>query len=48
MDDHVNVIGDRDLLFEAISNLVGNGIKHGGPKGSVTVTASYRADGAFR
>lgn len=42
--DRVDVIGDRDLLFEAIVNLVDNAIKHGGPNGSVTVTVSYRAD----
>jgi signal transduction histidine kinase len=27
----VSVLGDRDLLFDAISNLVDNAIKHGGP-----------------
>jgi signal transduction histidine kinase len=43
--DRVSVVGDRDLLFEAISNLVDNAIKHGGPKGSVTLTVSYCADG---
>ncbi len=25
--DHVNVLGDRDLLFEAVANLVDNAIK---------------------
>jgi signal transduction histidine kinase len=42
----VGVVGDRDLLFDAISNLVDNAIKHGGSKGSVTVTVSSRGDGA--
>jgi signal transduction histidine kinase len=39
-DDHADVIGDRDLLFDAISNLVDNAIKHGGPKSLVVVTVS--------
>jgi signal transduction histidine kinase len=43
--DRVDVVGDRDLLFDAISNLVDNAIKHGGHKGCVTVAVSYRADG---
>jgi len=44
--DRVDVVGDRDLLFDAISNLVDNAIKHGGCKGCVTVAVSYRADGS--
>ena len=43
--DRVNVVGDRDLLFDAISNLVDNAIKYGGPKGSVTLAVSFSADG---
>jgi len=43
--DRVDVVGDRDLLFDAISNLVDNAIKHGGPKGSVTLAVSLSADG---
>ena len=31
------VCGDRDLLFDAISNLVDNAIKHGGQRGEVRV-----------
>jgi signal transduction histidine kinase len=31
------VIGDRDLLFDAVSNLLDNAIKHGGAAGKVTV-----------
>jgi signal transduction histidine kinase len=46
VDDNINVIGDRDLLFDAVSNLVDNAIKYGGPKGQVTVTASYSTDGS--
>jgi len=34
----VLVIGDRDLLFDAIANLVDNAIKHGLAGGRVTVT----------
>ena len=43
--DRVDVVGDRDLLFDAISNLVDNAIKHGGRKGCITVAVWYRADG---
>jgi signal transduction histidine kinase len=32
-----SVIGDRDLLFDAIANLIDNAIKHGGSGGAVTV-----------
>lgn len=41
----VDVVGDRDLLFDAISNLVDNAIKHGGRKGCATVAVSCRTDG---
>ncbi|WP_420839533.1 sensor histidine kinase [Bradyrhizobium oropedii] len=37
-DPAVQVTGDRDLLFDAIANLVDNAIKHGRPGGRVTVT----------
>ena len=43
MDDCVNIVGDRDLLFDAISNLVDNAIKHGGTAGLVMVSVLYRA-----
>jgi len=43
--DRVGVVGDRDLLFDAISNLVDNAIKHGGSKGGVTVAVSQSAGG---
>ena len=33
----VQVGGDRDLLFDAIANLIDNAIKHGGVAGEVTV-----------
>jgi len=39
-DQRVDVVGDRDLLFEAISNLVDNAIKHGGRSGEVVVAVS--------
>jgi signal transduction histidine kinase len=38
------VTGDRDLIFDAISNLVDNAIKHGRPGGQVVV-ASENSDG---
>ena len=44
-DRAVKVTGDRDLLFDAIANLVDNAIKHGRARGQVTVTCKTR-DGA--
>ncbi len=41
-DPAVFVTGDRDLLFDAIANLVDNAIKHGRPGGRVTVTCDSR------
>jgi signal transduction histidine kinase len=41
----VKVTGDRDLLFDAIANLVDNAVKHGRARGQVTVTCATR-DGA--
>lgn len=43
--DETIVVGDRDLLFDALSNLVDNGIKHGGSGGEVTVSVWANADG---
>ncbi len=40
--DRVLVAGDRDLLFDALSNLVDNAIKHGGDAGDVTVEVAER------
>ncbi|MDE2332075.1 MAG: hypothetical protein KGK16_15010, partial [Bradyrhizobium sp.] len=37
-DREVLVTGDRDLIFDAIANLVDNAIKHGRPGGRVVVT----------
>jgi signal transduction histidine kinase len=37
----VLVSGDRDLIFDAIANLVDNAIKHGRAGGQVVVTAEY-------
>ena len=39
------VVGDRDLLFDAISNLVDNAIKHGGDRGEVRIAVARCADG---
>lgn len=36
----VRVIGDRDLLFDALANLVDNAIKHGGRRGTVAVAVA--------
>jgi signal transduction histidine kinase len=41
----VSVVGDRDLLFDAISNLVDNGIKHGGNRGEISVAVARGTEG---
>jgi signal transduction histidine kinase len=41
----VSVVGDRDLLFDAISNLVDNAIKHGGDRGEISVAVARCAEG---
>jgi signal transduction histidine kinase len=38
-DREVLVTGDRDLIFDAIANLVDNAIKHGRAGGQVAVTS---------
>jgi len=43
-DQRVLVSGDRDLLFDALANLVDNAIKHGHEAGQVTVEVT-RSDG---
>jgi signal transduction histidine kinase len=45
-DRDVPVTGDRDLLFDAIANLVDNAIKHGSKGGQVIVTCRSADDGA--
>jgi signal transduction histidine kinase len=40
------VSGDRDLLFDAVANLVDNAIKHGRVAGQVTVEVTQSGDGA--
>jgi signal transduction histidine kinase len=40
------VSGDRDLLFDAVANLVDNAIKHGRDAGQVTVEVTQSGDGA--
>jgi len=42
----VVVVGDRDLLFDAVANLVDNAIKHGRGAGQVTVELNRSDDGA--
>lgn len=42
----VEILGDRDLLFDAISNLVDNAIKHGRERGLVRISADAGENGA--
>jgi signal transduction histidine kinase len=44
-DQHVFVTGDRDLLFDAIANLIDNAIKHGREAGQVTVEVEHSDGG---
>jgi signal transduction histidine kinase len=45
-DQQVFATGDRDLLFDAIANLVDNAIKHGHEAGRVVVTVATSDNGA--
>lgn len=45
-DQPVLVTGDRDLLFDAVANLVDNAIKHGREAGQVTVAVTRDLGGA--
>jgi signal transduction histidine kinase len=45
-DQRMLVTGDRDLLFDAVANLVDNAIKHGREAGRVTVEVSESDGGA--
>lgn len=38
-DSEVLVTGDRDLIFDAVANVVDNALKHGRPAGSVVVAS---------
>jgi signal transduction histidine kinase len=42
----IEIFGDRDLLFDAISNLVDNAIKHGRARGLVRISADASKNGA--
>jgi signal transduction histidine kinase len=44
-NEGVFVLGDRDLLFDAVSNLVDNAIKHGGSRSEVRITVVQSGDG---
>jgi signal transduction histidine kinase len=46
VDRGVLVTGDRDLLFDAVANLVDNAIKYGDEAGRVTVEVTRNDDGA--
>ena len=41
----LEVVGDRDLLFQAVANLVDNALKHVPSGGRVTLSTSPQADG---
>jgi signal transduction histidine kinase len=45
-DEPVLVTGDRDLLFDAVANLIDNAIKHGRDAGQVTVEVAQDSGGA--
>jgi signal transduction histidine kinase len=45
-DKAVRISADRDLLFDAISNLVDNAIKHGGDRGIVIISVEQTDGGA--
>ena len=45
-DKSVRISADRDLLFDAISNLVDNAIKHGGDRGIVIISVEQTDGGA--
>jgi signal transduction histidine kinase len=42
----IEILGDRDLLFDAISNLVDNAIKHGRERGFVSIRTDCHEEGA--
>lgn len=44
-DQPVLVVGDRDLLFDAVANLIDNAIKHGRDAGQVTVAVGQENGG---
>ncbi len=43
-EGEVLVTGDRDLIFDAVANVVDNALKHGRPAGEIVVVSEY-ADG---
>jgi signal transduction histidine kinase len=43
--ERLPINGDRDVLFDAISNLVDNAIRHGGRGGEVQVAVGHTGDG---
>ncbi|TCC62945.1 HAMP domain-containing histidine kinase [Kribbella pittospori] len=47
-DDRLAVQGDPDELTRAVTNLVGNAIRHTEPGGTVTLTVDREADGRVR
>jgi signal transduction histidine kinase len=47
-DDRLAVQGDPDELTRAVTNLVGNAIRHTAPGGTVTVSVDRESDGRVR
>jgi signal transduction histidine kinase len=45
-NEATEILGDRDLLFDAISNLVDNAIKHGRVRGLVRISVDADENGA--
>jgi signal transduction histidine kinase len=45
LGEAASVVGDRDLLFDAVSNLIDNAIKHGGDRGEVGIAVAQVAEG---
>ena len=43
MGSSANIVGDRDLLFQAIANLVDNAIKYSSPGASIALSTSEKS-----
>ncbi|UHD18167.1 sensor histidine kinase [Thiocapsa bogorovii] len=47
LDGPAQVMGDRDLLFQALVNLVDNAIKYTPPRGTIALAVASREDGVI-